>query len=175
MDRAVTAAYEPGSTFKVITMTGAIENRVTNPDALVDCQMGSIQVAGRLIHDWHPFGVLSVRDVLAHSSDVGSIKIALSLGAPRFYDTMRRFGIGQLTGIELPGENRGLLASAGKLDGQFDRVGRDRAGSQRDAGADYFRDFGDREWRHAVSPAHRAGNSRRGAGARCLRAPNRSK
>jgi cell division protein FtsI (penicillin-binding protein 3) len=109
MDRAVTAAYEPGSTFKVITMTGAIENHVTNPDVLVDCQMGSIQVAGRLIHDWHPFGVLSVRDVLAHSSDVGSIKIALNLGAPRFYDTMRRFGIGQLTGIELPGENRGLL------------------------------------------------------------------
>ena len=65
MDRAVTAAYEPGSTFKVITMTGAIENRVTNPDVLVDCQMGSILVAGRLIHDWHPFGVLSVRDVLA--------------------------------------------------------------------------------------------------------------
>src|ERR1700733_9459886 len=109
MDRAVTAAYEPGSTFKVITMTGAIENHVTNPDVLVDCQMGSIVVAGRLIHDWHPFGVLSVRDVLAHSSDVGSIKIALNLGAPRFYDTMRRFGIGQLTGIELPGENRGLL------------------------------------------------------------------
>ena len=109
MDRAVTAAYEPGSTFKVITMTGAIENHVTNPNVLVDCQMGSILVAGRLIHDWHPFGVLSVRDVLAHSSDVGSIKIALSMGAPRFYDTMRRFGIGQLTGIELPGENRGLL------------------------------------------------------------------
>jgi cell division protein FtsI (penicillin-binding protein 3) len=109
MDRAVTAAYEPGSTFKVITMTGAIENHVTNPDVLVDCQMGSILVAGRLIHDWHPFGVLSVRDVLAHSSDVGSIKVALSMGAPRFYDTMRRFGIGQLTGIELPGENRGLL------------------------------------------------------------------
>jgi cell division protein FtsI/penicillin-binding protein 2 len=109
MDRAVTAAYEPGSTFKVITMTSAIENHVTNPDVLVDCQMGSILVAGRLIHDWHPFGILSVRDVLAHSSDVGSIKIALNLGAPRFYDTMRKFGIGQLTGIELPGENRGLL------------------------------------------------------------------
>jgi cell division protein FtsI (penicillin-binding protein 3) len=109
MDRAVAAAYEPGSTFKVMTMTSAIENHVTNPEVLVDCQMGSILVAGRLIHDWHPFGVLSVRDVLAKSSDVGSIKIALNLGAPRFYETMRKFGIGQLTGIELPGENRGLL------------------------------------------------------------------
>jgi cell division protein FtsI (penicillin-binding protein 3) len=109
MDRAVSAAYEPGSTFKVITMTGALENGVTNPDEMIDCQMGSILVAGRLIHDWHPFGILSVRDVLANSSDVGSIKVALLLGAPRFYDVIHSFGIGQLTGIELPGENRGIL------------------------------------------------------------------
>ena len=109
MDRAVSAAYEPGSTFKVITMTGALENGVTNPDQLIDCQMGSILVAGRLIHDWHPFGILSVRDVLANSSDVGSIKVALLLGAPKFYDVIHSFGIGQLTGIELPGENRGIL------------------------------------------------------------------
>ena len=109
MDRAVTAAYEPGSTFKIITMTGAIENHVTDPDKLVDCQMGSIVVAGRLIHDHLPFGILSVREVLAKSSDVGTIKIALDLGAPRFYDAIRQFGVGQLTGIELPGENRGVL------------------------------------------------------------------
>lgn len=109
MNRAVAAAYEPGSTFKVVTMTGAIENGAAKPTDLVDCQMGSILVAGRLIHDWHPFGVLSVEDVLAHSSDVGSIKIALRLGAPKFYETIRAFGIGQLTGIELPGENRGLF------------------------------------------------------------------
>jgi len=109
MDRAVSAAYEPGSTFKVITLTGAIENGVTQPDTLVDCQMGKIFVAGRLIHDWHPFGMLTVDKILVHSSDVGAIKVALQLGAPRFYDTIRSFGIGQPTGIELPGENRGLL------------------------------------------------------------------
>ncbi|MGH9746682.1 MAG: penicillin-binding transpeptidase domain-containing protein [Candidatus Acidiferrales bacterium] len=109
MDRAVTAAYEPGSTFKIVTMTGAIENGVARTTDLVDCQMGSILVAGRLIHDWHPFGILSVQEVLAHSSDVGSIKIALRLGAPKFYETIRAFGFGQPTGIELPGENRGLL------------------------------------------------------------------
>jgi len=108
-DRAVVSAYEPGSTFKVITMTGAIENGVTNRNELIDCQMGQILVAGRLIHDWKKFGTLSVREVLANSSDVGAIKIALRLGAPKFYDTIRDFGIGQLTGIELPGENRGLL------------------------------------------------------------------
>jgi cell division protein FtsI (penicillin-binding protein 3) len=109
MDRAVTAAYEPGSTFKLITLAGAIENGITNPDELVDCQMGTILVGGRLIHDHKPFGILSVRDVLAQSSDVGTIKIALRLGGPKFYDVIRDFDIGQPTGIELPGENRGLM------------------------------------------------------------------
>jgi len=109
IDRAVASAYEPGSTFKVLTLTGAVENGVTTPDDLVDCQMGQILVAGRLIHDWKKFGVMSVREILEHSSDVGAIKIALQLGAPRFYDTIRAFGIGQPTGIELPGENRGIL------------------------------------------------------------------
>jgi cell division protein FtsI (penicillin-binding protein 3) len=109
IDRAVASAYEPGSTFKVLTLTGAIENGVASPDELVDCQMGQIMVSGRLIHDWKRFGVLSVREILEHSSDVGAIKVALRLGAPRFYDTIRAFGIGEPTGIELPGENRGLL------------------------------------------------------------------
>jgi len=109
MDRAVAAAYEPGSTFKMITMDGALEAGLTNPNELIDCQMGSILVAGRLIHDHKPFGILSVRDVLAQSSDVGTIKIALRLGASKLYDKIREFGFGQLTGVELPGENRGLL------------------------------------------------------------------
>src|ERR1700691_573250 len=109
IDRAVASAYEPGSTFKVLTLTGAIENGVETPDELVDCQMGQIMVSGRLIHDWKKFGVLSVREILEHSSDVGAIKVALRLGAPRLYDAIRAFGIGEATGIELPGENRGLL------------------------------------------------------------------
>ncbi|HTA52428.1 MAG TPA: penicillin-binding transpeptidase domain-containing protein [Candidatus Acidoferrum sp.] len=109
IDRAVASAYEPGSTFKVLTLTGAIENGVASPDEMVDCQMGQIMVSGRLIHDWKKFGVLSVREILEHSSDVGAIKVALRLGAPRFYDAIRAFGIGEATGIELPGENRGLL------------------------------------------------------------------
>ncbi|MDE3109840.1 MAG: penicillin-binding protein, partial [Acidobacteriota bacterium] len=109
MDRAVTATYEPGSIFKPLTMTGAIENGVVTPNELIDCQMGKILVAGRVIHDWHPFGVLSVKQVLAHSSEVGTIKVALRLGAPKFYDVIRAFGIGQPTGIDLPGESAGLL------------------------------------------------------------------
>jgi cell division protein FtsI (penicillin-binding protein 3) len=108
-DHAIASAYEPGSTFKTITMTGAIENHLVNPDEMVDCQEGSIVVAGRLIHDHKPFGLLSVRDVLAESSDVGTIKVALRMGRARFYDVIRDFAIGEPTGIELPGENRGML------------------------------------------------------------------
>jgi cell division protein FtsI (penicillin-binding protein 3) len=108
-NQAIAAAYEPGSTFKTITMAGAIEDGLTNPAEMIDCQMGSIVVAGRLIHDHLPFGILSVNDVLAESSDVGTIKIALRMGAARFYDVIRDFGIGEPTGIELPGENRGKL------------------------------------------------------------------
>ena len=109
LDRAVSFPYEPGSVFKVLTMTGAIENHVTNPSELIDCQMGSINVNGRLIHDHERFGVLSVNDILVHSSDVGAIKIGLRLGSARFRDTIKAFGVGQSTGIELPGERKGLL------------------------------------------------------------------
>lgn len=109
MDRAVSAAYEPGSIFKPLTMTGAIENHVVTPNELIDCQMGKIVLPGRVVHDWKPFGVLTVKQVLENSSEVGTIKIALQLGAPRFYDVIRAFGMGQLTGIALPGENPGLF------------------------------------------------------------------
>jgi cell division protein FtsI/penicillin-binding protein 2 len=108
-NHAIAAAYEPGSTFKTITMTGAIENGLTNPTEMIDCQEGSILVFGRLIHDHKPFGMLSVRDVLAESSDVGTIKIAMRMGPAKFYDVIHDFGIGEPTGIELPGENRGKL------------------------------------------------------------------
>lgn len=109
VDRAVSDAYEPGSIFKTILFSSAFQEGIAQPSDVVDCQMGSIVVAGRLIHDHKPFGLLTVEQILEHSSDVGSIKIALRLGAPKYYDYIRSFGFGQLTGIKLPGENRGLL------------------------------------------------------------------
>ena len=107
-NHAVSDVYEPGSTFKVVTISAALDENLTRPEEKFDCQMGSIVVFGRRIHDWHPFGVLSVSDVLAHSSDVGAIKIALRLGDERMYKYIRAFGFGQQTGIELPAETRGL-------------------------------------------------------------------
>src|SRR3989454_1117964 len=107
-DHAISDVYEPGSTFKLVTISAALEEKVTNPNELFDCQMGSIVFNGRRIRDSKPHGVLPVYDVLAESSDVGSIKIALRLGEERFYKYIHAFGFGQQTGIELPGETRGL-------------------------------------------------------------------
>jgi len=107
-NRAVSDIYEPGSTFKIVTLAAALEERLTNPDEVVDCEMGSIEVNGHLIHDHKPYGALTVSQILANSSDVGAIKLALRLGEARFDRYIRAFGFGSQTGIELPGETRGL-------------------------------------------------------------------
>jgi cell division protein FtsI (penicillin-binding protein 3) len=107
-DRAVSDVYEPGSTFKIVTVSAGLEEKITRPDEMFDCQMGSIVINGMRIRDSKPHGVLSVSDIIAESSDVGAIKIALRLGEDRFYKYIRAFGFGQQTGIELPGETRGL-------------------------------------------------------------------
>ena len=107
-NRAVTDIYEPGSTFKIVTVAAALEENVTNPNELFDCQMGSIVVAGMRIHDSTPHGVLDVTHVVADSSDVGAIKIGMRLGEERFDHYVRAFGFGSSSGIELPAETRGL-------------------------------------------------------------------
>jgi cell division protein FtsI (penicillin-binding protein 3) len=107
-DHAVSDVYEPGSTFKIVTIAAALDEKLTRPDEVFDCQMGSIVINGMRIRDHKPFGLLPVSGILAKSSDVGAIKIALRLGEDRFYKYIRAFGLGQQTGIELPGETRGL-------------------------------------------------------------------
>lgn len=107
-NHAVSDVYEPGSTFKLVTIAAAVDQGLARPDELIDCQMGSIVLFGHRIHDWHPWGVMPVSQVLAESSDVGAIKIALRMGDDRMYKYIRDFGFGQQTGIELPGETRGM-------------------------------------------------------------------
>jgi len=109
MNRAVSALYEPGSTFKLITLAAAFDQDVTYPREVFDCENGAIYIAGHRIRDHKPFGLLTVADILAQSSDVGAIKIAVRLGSPKFYEYIRGFGFGAPTGIDLPGESRGLL------------------------------------------------------------------
>ncbi len=101
--------YEPGSTFKVVAFSAALENKLVKVDDRIDCQMGAITVAGRVVHDHKPFGTLTIPEALAKSSNVAAIKLGMRVGDPTMYDYIRRFGFGSKTGIELPGETNGIL------------------------------------------------------------------
>ena len=109
-NRAVGASYEPGSTFKAFTVAGALEERLINPTTKLDLPP-QIQVADRTIGEAHDRGslTLTVAEVLAQSSNVGSVMIGLKLGKERFDKWVRRFGFGKLTGIGLPGEAGGIV------------------------------------------------------------------
>jgi cell division protein FtsI (penicillin-binding protein 3) len=108
-NHAVTDVYEPGSTFKLVTYSAALEQKVTNPDQLIDCQGGKMELAGRVIHDSHPNFVLTVSQALAESSDVAAVKLALRMGSEKFNQYVHDFGFGSRSDIELPAETRGLL------------------------------------------------------------------
>jgi cell division protein FtsI (penicillin-binding protein 3) len=108
---AITTPFEPGSVFKVITLSAALETTPLTPDSIINCGFGTLKIFGRVIHDapGEHFGSLSMADVLAHSSNIGAINIGLKVGEHNMYDYVRRFGIGQKTGVELPGESAGML------------------------------------------------------------------
>jgi cell division protein FtsI (penicillin-binding protein 3) len=108
---ALQTTYEPGSTFKVVAYSAAIEKGLVKPEDKIDCQMGQITVAGRLIHDGHPYGILTIADALAKSSNVGAIKLGLLVGDESMYDYIKRLGFGARTGIDLKGESPGILHS----------------------------------------------------------------
>ena len=101
--------YEPGSTFKVVAFSAALEKKLARVDERIDCQMGAITVAGRVVHDHSRFGTLTIPEALAKSSNVAAIKLGLRVGDPTMYEYIKRFGFGSRTGIELPGETAGLL------------------------------------------------------------------
>ena len=110
-DHAVSDVYEPGSTFKLVTYSAALEEGVATPDSTVDCQGGTIVVAGRTIHDapGEHYGVIPVSEALAVSSNVAAIKLGMRMGPERFYKYIHGYGFGERSGIELPGETRGLV------------------------------------------------------------------
>jgi cell division protein FtsI (penicillin-binding protein 3) len=113
---AVSDIYEPGSTFKLVTYSAALDGAGVQPTDLVDCQGGAMTMYGRTLHDDHSdrFGVVTVQYALEHSSDVGAAKMALKLGNQKFYDYIKGFGFGDRSGIELPSETRGLLRNPKK-------------------------------------------------------------
>ncbi len=108
-NRAVTDAFEPGSIFKPILAAAALEERVVHPLEPIDCSAGKIQLADRVIRDAHENGVLTFTDVIADSSNVGTITVALRLGKERFAKYISAFGFGKRTGVDIPGEISGQL------------------------------------------------------------------
>ena len=110
-DHAVSDVYEPGSTFKLVTYAAALDQHIVKPDDMIDCQGGAITFNGRTIHDDKSdhYGVITVHEALEHSSDVAAVKLALRMGPDHFYDYIHNFGFGTKSGLELPGETRGLL------------------------------------------------------------------
>ncbi len=113
-DLAVSDVYEPGSTFKLVTYSAAIDAAGVKPTDMVDCQGGEMTMYGRTLHDdeedrRHHYGLVTVEKALEISSDVAAAKMALKVGPETFYKYIRAFGFGERTGIELPSETRGLL------------------------------------------------------------------
>src|SRR5258706_3813158 len=107
-NRAVSDIYEPGSTFKIITLSAALEEKLTTPDELIDCQMGKITIFGHTIHDHKPYGLLTTTQIMQNSSDVGAIKLGMRFGEQRLDHYIRAYGFGAQTGVEVPGETRGM-------------------------------------------------------------------
>lgn len=111
-NRVITDFYEPGSTFKAITAAAALDADAVKPEDLVYCENGRYAVGRRVVHDAHPKGTLSFADVIAHSSNIGTAKVAERLGRERFAATIEKFGFGAPTGIDLRGEVGGLVRPA---------------------------------------------------------------
>ncbi|MDQ6656135.1 MAG: penicillin-binding protein 2, partial [Verrucomicrobiota bacterium] len=108
-NRAIIDMMEPGSTFKIVTAAAALNENKVQPDTYIFCENGLWNYGGKPLHDHAPYGDISVQDILVKSSNIGAAKLALSLGEEKFYEYIRRFGFGERTGIELPGDQPGML------------------------------------------------------------------
>jgi cell division protein FtsI (penicillin-binding protein 3)/stage V sporulation protein D (sporulation-specific penicillin-binding protein) len=115
-NRAIIDVIEPGSTFKIVAASAALNEGKVNQTTQIFCENGAFQYAGRVLHDHHPYGMMTVREILMKSSNVGAAKMALMLGDQKFYEYVRRFGFGRKTGVELPGEVGGILSPPERWD-----------------------------------------------------------
>ncbi len=108
-NRAIIDMMEPGSTFKIVSVAAALNERKVQTDTSIFCENGVFNYAGTKLHDHKPFGDLTVQDILVKSSNIGAAKLAMSVGDQKFYEYIRSFGFGERSGIELPGEIPGLI------------------------------------------------------------------
>ena len=109
LNRAVGVNFEPGSVFKVGVVAAALNEGLVATNDTFDCEDGMWFYAGRPLKDFHPYGILDVTGILRKSSNIGAAKIAVMLGEQRLHRYLKSFGIGQPTGIEVPGEEAGIL------------------------------------------------------------------
>ena len=116
-NKAIQSIYSPGSVFKLVTYSSAINENLMNPNGMIDCRNGFIEVAGHHFSDPHATRVMSYGDALAVSSNVAAIKTGLTLGKEKFYGYARKFGFGQTVGIELPAEAHGQFRAPEKWNG----------------------------------------------------------
>ena len=110
-NRAVTDAFEPGSTFKVFLAAAALEEGLVDPNDLFYCEQGKYRILNHTVHDLKKFGWLSLAQILRFSSNIGAVKIGEKLGQNRYYHYIRAFGFGAPTSIGLSGETAGLIRS----------------------------------------------------------------
>jgi len=109
-DYPVSVAFEPGSVFKIVTLTAALETTSLRPETPINCGNGTINLFGRVIHEsHHGWGTIPMADVLAHSSNIGAIQIGLKVGEKNLLDYVHKFGFGRTTGIPLPAESSGMV------------------------------------------------------------------
>jgi cell division protein FtsI (penicillin-binding protein 3) len=110
-NRAITDPFEPGSTMKIFTVSAAIERGNCTPKTVFYCENGEYRIGKDIIHDTHPYGWLSLADIVKYSSNIGAYKMAKKTGSEALYKTLKDFGFGEKTGINCPGETQGTLTS----------------------------------------------------------------
>ncbi|MGA2954157.1 MAG: penicillin-binding transpeptidase domain-containing protein [Thermodesulfobacteriota bacterium] len=110
-NRTLTDTFEPGSTFKVFLLSAALEEQIAEPKEMFFCENGSYMVGGRVVHDVHKYGWLSLGDVIKFSSNIGASKVGRKVGKNKLYRYLKNFGFGGKTGVDLPGEVSGFLAA----------------------------------------------------------------
>ena len=108
-NRAILDMVEPGSTFKIVVASGAINEGIVNDKTSIFCENGAFSYGGKILRDHHGYGAMGVADILVKSSNIGSAKMALMMKDAKYYEYVRRFGFGEKSGIELPGESPGLV------------------------------------------------------------------
>ncbi len=108
-DRIITDVEEPGSTFKIVVVSGALNDHTVKLTDQFDCENGHFLFAGKILHDHKPYGILPVTGIITKSSNIGAAKIGILMKEQRLYDYIRGFGFGSLTGIPLPAESRGIV------------------------------------------------------------------